>query len=68
MTMQGITVPAGSYSFIVFEFEIFVYIPDHIVFDLSFIHPKAIILFPLALKTAPSDISLRQVHSPEPLK
>ena len=29
-TLQGITIPAGSYSF-VFEFEIFVCIPDHIV-------------------------------------
>lgn len=51
-TLQGITVPAGSYSFI-FESEIFVYIPDHIVFDLSFLQPKAIKSSPLALKTAP---------------
>lgn len=28
--LQGITIPAGPYSF-VFEFEIFVCIPDHIV-------------------------------------
>jgi hypothetical protein len=37
-TLQGINIPAGSYLFIVIEFEIFIYIPDHIlVLDLSFL-------------------------------